>query len=154
VISRHARRATLALTLAALLVVGVGVILLLPPGGKQEALAGAPGMELMYAGGRLIEVDNSNAILGASAYQVRGYATDADQAEIVAYFDPRLATFGYEPTQPTRSDLTRFQQYQPLRQYQNGAFTYRLYLLGAPYRLSRNETITGYRHVLFTALSN
>src|SRR5258707_4016788 len=101
-----------------------------------------------------MEVDTSNAILGARAYQVRGSATDADQAEIVAYFDPRLAKFGYQPTQPTRSDLTRFQQYQPLRQYQNSAFAYRLYLLAAPYRLSRNVTITAYRHVPLTALSN
>jgi hypothetical protein len=152
VISR--RRAILALTLTALSVVGVGVILLLPPDGKQQALADAPGMELMYAGGKLVEVDNSNAILGASAYQLRGYATDAEPGDIVAYFDPRLAKFGYQPTEPTRSDLTRFEQYQPLRQYQNGAFAYRLFLLPAPYRLSRNEIITGYRHVLFTQLSN
>jgi len=50
--------------------------------------------------------------------------------------------------------LTRFQRYQPLRQYQSGAYTFRLYLLGVPYRLSRDITITGYQHVLFTALSN
>jgi hypothetical protein len=144
----------LAPALAALLVVGVGVILQLPPSGKQQALAGAPGMELMYPGGRLIEVDNSTAILGASAYQVRGYAVDAEQAEIVAYFNARLPTFGYQPVQPTRSGLTRFETYQPLRQYQNGPFTYRLFMLPVPYRLSRNVTITGYRHVLFTQLSN
>jgi len=148
------RRALLALALTALLVAGVGVLLLLPPSGKQEALAGAPGMKLMYGGGRLIEVDDSTAILGASAYQVRGYAVDAEPAEIVAYFDTRLATFGYQPTQPTRSELTRFQTVQPLRQYQNGAFTYRLFLLPVPYRLSRNVMITGHRHVLFTQLSN
>ena len=33
-------------------------------------------------------------------------------------------------------------------------YTFRLYLLGVPYRLSRNVTITGYQHVLFAALSN
>jgi hypothetical protein len=108
----------------------------------------------MYPAGKLIEVDDSNAVLGASAYQVRGYGTDTEQADILAYFDTELAKLGYQQTRPTPDSMTRFQKYQPLRQYQDGAFTYRLYLLGVPYRLSRNVTITGYRHVLFTQLSN
>ena len=150
---RNSVRATV-LVVAALIAVGLIVILLLPPSGKQHALASAPGLDLMYPAGKLIEVDDSNAVLGASAYQVRGYGTDTEQADILAFFDTGLAKLGYQQTRPTPDRMTRFQKHQPLRQYQNGAFTYRLYLLGVPYRLSRNVTITGYRHVLFTQLSN
>ena len=152
--TRISRRATLALALVALFVVGVGVILLLPPSGKQQALADAPGIEMMYPSGKLVEVDNSDAILGGSAYLVRGYAINTEPAEIAAFFDARLGKLGYQQAEPTRSDLTRFETHLPLRQYQNGPFTYRLFLLPVPYRLSRNVLITGYRHVLFTELSN
>ena len=147
------------LAVAALIAVAVGglaiwVVVLHSPSGKQRALAGAPGIDLVYPGGNLIETDDSNAIPGASAYRVRGYGTNAEQAEILAYFDTELAKLGYQQTQVTPDSLTRFQQQQPLRQYQHATFTYRLYLPATPYRLSRNVTVTDYRHVLFTELSD
>jgi hypothetical protein len=150
---RNSARAAI-LAVAALIAGGVIVLLLLPSGDKQRALAGAPGLDLTYPAGKLIEVDDSNAVLGASAYRVRGYGTEAEQADILAYFDTELAKFGYRQTPPTPDGMTRFQQNQPLRQYRNGTFTYRLYLVDVPYRLSRNVTITDYRHVLFTELSD
>ena len=150
---RNSARAAI-LAVAALIAAGVIVLLLQPSGDKQRALAGAPGLDLTYPAGKLIEVDDSNAVLGASAYRVRGYGTDAEQADILAYFDTELAKLGYRQTPPAPDSMTRFQQNQPLRQYRNGTFTYRLYLVGVPYRLSRNVTITGYRHVLFTELSD
>ncbi|MDT5347166.1 MAG: hypothetical protein QOH91_453 [Mycobacterium sp.] len=85
---------------------------------------------------------------------MRGYGTDTEPAEIVACFDTELAKLGYRQTGPTPDNMTRFQHHVPLRQYRNAAFTYRLYLLATPYRLSRDVTITGYRHVLFTQLSD
>jgi hypothetical protein len=146
------------LTVFALIAAVVIAMLLLTPSDEQRALAPpigqAPGFDLAYPAGKLIEVDDSNAVLGASAYRVRGYGTDTEQAEILGYFDTELAKLGYHQTPPTPNSMTRFQRDQPLRQYQSGAYTFRLYLLGVPYRLSRNVTITGYQHVLFTALSN
>jgi hypothetical protein len=152
---RNSARAPI-LAVAALIAVAVciGVAMLLAPSGKQRALAGAPGVDLVYPAGKLIEADDSNAVPGASAYRVRGYGTDAEQAEILGYFDTELTKTGYQQTPATPDNLTRFQKYQPLRQYQNDTFTYRLYLLATPYRLSRNVTITDYRQVLFTELSN
>jgi hypothetical protein len=137
-----------------LIVAAVIATLLLNPSDKQRGLAEAPGFGLTFPAGKLIEVDDSNAVLGASAYRVRGYGTDTEQAEIVGYFDTELTRLGYHQTPPTPSTMTRFQRDQTLRQYQSGAYTFRLYLLGVPYRLSRDVTVTGYRHVLFTALSN
>jgi hypothetical protein len=142
------------LAVTALIAAVVIAILLLTPSDEQRTLGQAPGFDLTYPAGKLIEVDDSNAILGASAYRVRGYGTDTEQAEILGYFDTELAKLGYHQTPPTPNSMTRFERDQPVRQYQSGAYTFRLYLLGVPYRLSRNVTITGYRHVLFTALSN
>lgn len=142
------------LLVTALIAVAAAVILLVGPNDKQRALAAAPGLDLAYPAGKLIEVDNSNAIFGASAYQVRGYGTNAEQAEILAFFDTELAKLGYRQAQPTPDSLTRFQHDQPLREYHNGGFTYRLYLLAVPYRLGRNVTVNGYRHVLFTEITD
>jgi hypothetical protein len=152
-VRNSARAPILAVAALIAVAVGVGVVMLLP-GSKQRALAGAPRLDLAYPAGKLIEVDDSNVILGAGAYRVRGYGTDTEPAEIVAYFDTELAKLGYRQTGPTPDNMTGFQHHVPLRQYRNAAFIYRLYLLATPYRLSRNVTITGYRHVLFTQLSD
>jgi hypothetical protein len=142
-----------ALAVAGLLAIVAGALFLLKPSGEQRALSGAPGLELTYPEGTPIEVDNSNAVLGATAYQVRGYGTDQEQADILGFFDAALDELGYRETAPTPDSMTRFQQHRPLRQYQDGTFTYRLYLLDVPLRLSRDVTISGYHHVLFTELS-
>lgn len=135
--------------------IGAGTtVFLLQPRGEQRALVGAPGLDLIYPNGTPIELDDSNPVLGAHAYQVRGYGTDNDKDEILGFFDAALDELGYQQTPPTRDMTPRFQQYKPLRQYHDGTFTYRLYLLDVPYRLSRNVTVTGYRHVLFTQLSS
>lgn len=145
---------TVAAAVCAVIGVGFSVVVLLSPSGKQRALDSAPAVDLTYPAGTLIEDEKSDAVLGADAYRVRGYGTDVEQADILAFFDTALAEFGYQQSSPTPGNLTRFQRSQPLRQYQSGDFIYRLYLLGVPYRLSRTVTITGYRHVLFTALSD
>ncbi|AYE96860.1 hypothetical protein C0J29_20745 [Mycobacterium paragordonae] len=142
------------LVAVAVLIAAAVALVLFAASGSRRALAGAPGLDLTYPAGKLIEDNTSDAIFGASAYRVRGYATDAETADIIGYFDAELAGLGYRTVPATSDPVTRFQNHPPLRQYQNDQFNYRLYLLDIPYKLSRNVIITGYRHALFTELTN
>lgn len=124
--------------------------------GKRKQLLSAPGLDLIFPGGVLLQQSGvGRSILGAGTYQARVYGTDADEAQILAFFDAQLGTLGYQPAAPTLDPTPAHQWGTLLRQYDQGTLHYRLYLGPLPYPIGAGRRITtGYQHILVAKLGN
>lgn len=122
--------------------------------GKLRQLQQAPGYDLVYPGGQLLETQKVPSMQDAGAYRMYVYGTDATPTDITAFFDATLTRLGYAPVSPTPDSAFTTQQENLLRQYQNGPFTYRLYLLPLPRHIAGRWVTEGYAHILYAKLNN
>jgi hypothetical protein len=149
--------------LAVGVIAGVAVIVLgafiffgfgLGDDGKLRQLKPAPGYELIYPGGKLLETQTVPSTQDAGAYRMYVYGTDATPTDITGFFDSALTRLGYAQVPPTSDANFSTQQQNLLRQYQNGPFTYRLYLLPLPRHIAGGWVTEGYAHILYAKLNN
>ncbi len=146
----------LAIGIAILLVAGIVVASRLLDDGKRRQLLAAPGLDLVFPYGTLVrESDVGVSILGAGTYKARAYGTDATDEQILAFFDEELKKRGYHEAAPTPDPTRADQGDRLLRQYDQGPFSYRLYVAKLPYPISAGGRITtGYKQILITKLGN
>lgn len=145
---RHALLAGLVL----LILFAAAVVLF--PDRKTRALREAPGVDLLFPGGALLDTTRSRSIFGSGAHVMRVYGTDSPPEPIVAFFDAELGKLGYTPTAPTLDEHFPAGEHHAIRQYKNGMFTYRLFLMPPPLRVGGRAITHEYRHLLFARISN
>jgi hypothetical protein len=144
-------------------IVGIGIIVLggfiflgfgLGNDGLLEQLQHAPALDLTFLDGTLLDTQTVGSMQGVGAYRLHIFGTDASSDAIVSYYDAALRQAGYTQTAPTPDRQFTGQESRLLRQYQNGAFTYRLYLLPLPQRVRGNWVMDGYAHLLYAKVNN
>ncbi len=139
--------------IAVLIVVSM-VIAFSSDDGKLRELQQAPGYTLRFPNGTLLDEVSMPSSGGIGADHEFIYGTDASPEQIVAYFDAELGKLGYTPTPPTPDRIMTPYQNRILRQYQNGPFTYRLYLLPLPDRVNGKWHYDDFAHTLYTKINN
>jgi hypothetical protein len=138
----------------AALIVGLAIFGFGSDDGKLRELQQAPGFDLRYPYGTLLDEVSMPSAGGIGADHEFIYGTDSTPEEIVGYFDAELGKLGYTPTPPTPDRIMTPYQNRMLRQYQNGPFTYRLYLLPLPDRVNGKWHYTDFAHTLYTKINN
>lgn len=140
--------------------VGFVVVLLLValttlfPDRKTRALRQAPGVDLVFPDAALLDTTRSTSILDWGAHVMRIYGTDLPPEPIIAFFDAELGKVGYTPTAPTLDEHFPAGEHHTIRQYRNGIFTYRLFLMPPPLRVGGRTITREYKHLLYTRLSD
>jgi hypothetical protein len=133
-----------------LLLLLVGVTNLLPDS-KTKALRTAPGLDLVFPDGVLLDRGGSTSLFGSGASDVRAYGTSVPVERIVAFYDAALPPLGYTKVPPTpdphfHADI--------LAQYVNGPFAYRLFLVLPPTRVNGYTYTTEFARYLQTKISD
>lgn len=146
-------RVAVAAGVAAVLLLLVTVVALYPDR-KTQALREAPGVDLIYPHATLLDTTRSRSLFGAGADVTRVYGTDSPPEPIIAYFDAELGKLGYVPEAPTLDEHFPAGERHVLRQYHNGMFTYRLFLMPPPLRVGGRTFTHEYEHLLFTRISD
>jgi hypothetical protein len=138
----------------AALIVGSMIFGAVSDDGKMRELQRAPGFDLRFPNGSLLDEVSmpSSGNIGADHEFI--YGTNATPEEIVAFFDSELGKIGYAPTPQTPDRIMAPYQNRVLRQYQNGPFTYRLYLLPLPDRVNGKWHYDDFAHTLYAKISN
>ncbi len=149
---------------AAVLVIGgiailiVGALLYyrfgIPDDGKLRQLQQAPGINLTYPNGTLLDTQTVGSAENIGAYKLYAYGTDSSPEEILGFFDAQLGQLGYSPVAPTPDFVFTTQQSRLLRQYQNNDFAYRLFLAPLPQRVGGNMVNSGYANILYAKLND
>jgi len=122
--------------------------------GRLRQLQQAPGINLTYPDGKLLDTQTVGSADTIGAYRLYAYGTDASADQILAYFDAQLGQLGYAPVAPTPDFVFTTQQDRLLRQYQNNGFAYRLYLAPLPQRVGGNMVNSGYANILYAKLND
>jgi hypothetical protein len=103
--------------------------------GLADQLATAPGAELAFPGGYLLDTTRTGSVGHAGAYIERTYVVDAPDGAIIAWFDAELGRLGYQldPAQPVPPS-DDWPRPRVLRQYSTDCFAYRIELRPLPVR--------------------
>ena len=132
-------------------VVGAIVVAKARPDSKEQELRAAPGFDLVYPDGTLLDRTDIGSAGGAGATHQLAYGTDAPQDAIASWFDSQLAPLGYERARgPEPGDLGS----TLLGEYRRGDVTYTVELRPLPRKVGTTWLRSGYPYILYTRMEN
>jgi hypothetical protein len=135
------------------LVVLVGALFVVFPDRKTQEIERAPGRDLVFPLGDFLERSRSTSVFNHGASDLFTYGTDATAEQVVRFFDAELGKLGYAPTAPT-PDEHMPDVAHTIRQYRNGPYVCRLFLVKPPVRVGGRTLTREYKRVLFVSISN
>ena len=130
---------------------GFAVVALAPRG--DAVLAGAPGRDLGYDAGPLLDTSVVPGIAGAPSYIARFHGANEPDDSIVARFSVRLGPLGFTRVGESPGPVFRPGDGRPLAAFASGQTMYRLHLLEVPRRIG-GVLVTGFRAILVTIVSD
>jgi hypothetical protein len=135
-----------------LTIAGGSVVLALGPG-DRNVLADAPGRDVVYRGGRLLDTSVVRGIAGAPSYVARFYGTDESDEVIVANLAGQLTPLGFSPVPGSPGPIFRPGDGHPLAAFANGRTMVRLHSLAVPRRIG-GLIVAGVRQILVVVVSD
>jgi hypothetical protein len=135
------------------LVVLVGALFVVFPDRKTQEIERAPGRDLVFPLGDLLARSRSTSVFNWGADEGSTYGTNATAEQVIGWFDAELGKLGYAPTAPT-VDEHLLDLAHTIRQYRNGPYVCRLFLVRPPVRVGGRTLTREYERVLMVSISN
>lgn len=152
-VNEQGRRAIIAVPiLLGLAIAGGSAFIARGPQGSQ-VLAGAPGRDVRYDGGRLLDTSIVPGIDGAPSYVARFYGTDEADETVVAKLASSLGSLGFGRAPESPGPLFRPGDGRQLAAFANGRIVVRLHALEVPRRIG-GLMVTGFRQIVVVVVSD
>jgi hypothetical protein len=152
-VNEQGRRIIIGVPILLGLAIGSGSLFIAwAPQGRQ-VLAGVPGRDVQYDGGRLLDTSIVGGVAGAPSYVARFYgANEADDA-IVTKLASSLGALGFIRVPERPGPVFRPGDGRQLAAFANGRIMVRLQALEVPRRIG-GVLVTGYRQIVVVVVSD
>jgi hypothetical protein len=119
----------------------------------RDVLGDAPGRDVVYHGGRLLDTSVVRGVGGSPSYVARFYGTDESDDAIVAGVAAELTPLGFSPVRASPGPVFRPGDGHQLAAFVNGRTMVRLHALAVPRRIG-GVLVADVRQIIVVVLSD